>query len=209
LIFDRRARFDAGALASDPPAATTPAQVVERRPAWHLLVPLLVGLAVAQTLGIIARELVISPNAYPGGYFHLFFSDTLHLKAWFASAALALGITQLFTAAWMYGRLPGRPPRHIGFVHRWAGRTAFALTIPVAYHCVFKLGFQTYSTRVLIHSFFGVAFYGAFATKVLIVRMHRFPGWALPVAGGLVFATLLGAWYESSLWFFQNVDHGF
>ena len=26
-----------------------------------------------------------------------------------------------------------------------------------------------------------VAFYGAFTAKVLVVRMHRFPGWALPL----------------------------
>jgi hypothetical protein len=179
-------------------------EVVERRPAWHLFIPLLAGLVVAETLGILARELVISPTAYPGGYFRLFFSDTLHLKAWFATAALGFAVTQLFTAAWIYRKLPWSKPRWVNPVHRWSGRITFGLTIPVAYHCVFKLGFQTYTTRVMIHSFLGVAFYGAFAAKVLIVRMHRFPGWALPLAGSLVFAILLGAWYESALWLFRS-----
>ncbi len=93
-------------------------------------------------------------------------------------------------------------------VHRWSGRIAFLLTIPVAYHCVFRLGFQSYDTRVLEHGFLGVGLYGAFAAKVLVVRMHGFPSWALPVAGALVFGALLGAWYTSALWFFQTVGHG-
>ena len=166
-------------------AATSPP---EQRPLWHLFIPLLAGLVVAETLGIVARQLVTEPGAYPGPWFRLFFSDTLHLKAWLALAAAALGVTQLLTAAWVFRRLPWPRPRYVNVVHRWAGRLAFLATIPVAYHCVFKLGFQTYDTRVAVHSFFGVAFFGAFATKVLIVRMHRFPAWALPVAGALLFA---------------------
>ena len=162
-------------------AATSPP---EQRPLWHLFIPLLAGLVVAETLGIVARQLVVEPGAYPGPWFRLFFSDTLHLKAWLALAAAALGVTQLLTAAWIFRKLPWPRPRYVNVVHRWAGRLAFLATIPVAYHCVFKLGFQTYDTRVAVHSFFGVAFFGAFATKVLIVRMHRFPAWALPIAGG-------------------------
>ena len=30
------------------------------------------------------------------------------------------------------------------------------------------------------------------------------PGWALPLAGGLVFAALVGIWLTSSLWFFTS-----
>ncbi len=180
----------------------------ERRPAWQLFVPLLCGLLAAETIGILAREVVVSPGAYPGPWYRLFFTDTLHLKAWFATAALALACTQLFTAAWIFRRLPWPRPRGINVVHRWAGRLAFLFTIPVAYHCVFKLGFQTPDTRIAIHSFFGVAVYGAFTTKVLIVRMHRFPGWALPAAGGLLFAALVGVWWSSALWFFRLVGEG-
>jgi hypothetical protein len=180
----------------------------ERRPAWHLFIPLVAGLVVAESLGIVARELVVSPNAYPGPWFRLFFSDTLHLKAWLALAAGVLGVTQLFTAAWIFRKLPWARPRLVNIVHRWSGRLAFLLTIPVAYHCVFKLGFQTYDTRVAVHSFFGVAVYGAFTTKVLIVRMHRFPGWTLPVAGALLFAALIGAWWSSSFWYLRQVGGG-
>jgi Family of unknown function (DUF6529) len=180
----------------------------QRRPAWQLLIPLVAGLLVAETIGIIARELVVDPGAYPGPWFRLFFSDTLHLKAWLALAAAVLGVTQLFTAAWIFRKLPWPRPRGINVVHRWSGRIAFLLTIPVAYHCVFKLGFQTYSTRVVEHSFFGVAFYGAFATKVLVVRMHRFPSWALPLAGAILFTALIGAWWTSSFWFLRQVGGG-
>src|SRR5207249_1435871 len=66
-------------------------------------------------------------------------------------------------------------------LHRWSGRLVFALTLPVAYHCIFKLGFQQTDGRVLAHSLLGCAFYSAFAANVLVVRLHRFPNWALPV----------------------------
>ena len=187
---------------------TTTTAAPARRPAWHLFIPLLGGLIVAETIGIVSRELIGSPYASTAPWFRLFFSDTLHLKAWLALTAALLGVTQLFTAAWIFRKLPWARPRGINVVHRWSGRIAFLLTLPVAYHCVFKLGFQTYDTRITVHSFLGVAFYGAFATKVLIVRMHRFPKWALPVAGGLLFVMLIGAWWTSSFWYLRQVGGG-
>jgi hypothetical protein len=54
----------------------------------------------------------------------------------------------------------------------------------------------------------GCAFYGAFAAKVTIVRLHRFPGWVLPTAGGLLFVLLIGVWYTSALWFFRTLGVG-
>ena len=171
---------------------TAVAEAPDRRSAWQLLIPLAAGLLVAETLGIIARELVVAPGAYPGPWFRLFFSDTLHLKAWLALAAAVLGVTQLFTAAWIFRKLPWSKPAWVNPVHRWTGRLAFAFTLPVAYHCIFKLGFQHPDNRVLAHSLFGCAIYGAFAAKVTILRLHRFPRFVLPVAGELLFATLIG-----------------
>ena len=52
-------------------------------------------------------------------------------------------------------------------VHRWSGRIAILLTVPVIIHCVYALGFQTYSARVLAHSVLGCFFYGAFVAKML------------------------------------------
>jgi hypothetical protein len=180
-------------------ASATPAPVRgQRSPSW-LAVPLAAFALVSLTVGLVARA-----KLDPGGdYFRLFFSDTLHLKAWFASAALALGLAQLFTAAWIFRKLPWPRPPWVPAVHRWTGRLALLCTLPVAYHCVFKLGFQDPDARVLAHSLAGCVVYGAFAAKVLVVRLHRFPVWVLPTAGGLLFATLVAVWYSSALWLFR------
>ena len=80
------------------------------------------------------------------------------------------------------------------------------MTLPVAYHCLWSLGFETDASnaRRFWHSLFGCAFYGAFATKVLCVHAKGLPGWALPVIGGLVFSLLVGLWFTSAFWFFDN-----
>ena len=93
-------------------------------------------------------------------------------------------------------------PSLLHAVHRWSGRAAVLLTLPVAYHCVFLLGFDTHGARVSVHSLLGSAFYGAVVGKVLVVRSSRFANWVLPVAGGLLFSILLGLWLTSALWFF-------
>ena len=93
----------------------------------------------------------------------------------------------------------------VNVVHRWSGRLAFVCTLPVAYHCIFKLGFQSGDARVLLHSLLGSAFFGAYAAKVLIIRMRRYAVWVIPTAGGLLFTTLIVVWYTSALWFFQLV----
>ena len=63
-------------------------------------------------------------------------------------------------------------------------------------------------TRVYIHSLLGSSVYGAFLAKVFIVRAKGFPGWALPIAGGVMFSILLGVWLTSTLWFFRNFGIG-
>ena len=174
-----------------------------RSPEW-LAVPLLAFALVSLLVGILAK----STDPGPKHYFDLIFSDPIHMKVWLASAAATLAVFQIFSAAWIFGKLPWRRPRWIGRAHRISGITAFALTLPVAYHCIFNLGFQDATTRVLAHSLLGCAFFGAFAAKVLIVRLHRYPGWVLPTAGGLLFAVLIGVWYTSALWFFRLVGVG-
>ena len=142
------------------------------------------------------------------------FSTPIAGKVWFATAAGCFALVQVVTAARIYGRL-GRivPARLAGVpvnrVHRWSGRLAFVCTLPVAFHCIFILGFETTSTRVLVHSVVGSFFYGVFAVKVFAVREHALPGWALPVVGGTLFGVLALLWSTSSLWYFTTVRVGF
>ena len=178
------------------------------RSARWLAAPFLAFACFSLLAGLLARAYRPAPGAYPSGYFRLFFSDPIHLKAWFATAAVALACFQLFTAAWIFRKLPWRKPPWVNAVHRWSGRLAFVCTLPVAYHCIFKLGFQTATSRTLAHSLLGSGVYGAYAAKVTIVRLHRFPAWVLPTAGGLLFAVLIGVWYTSALWFFRLVGVG-
>ena len=170
----------------------------ERSYRW-VLVPLLAFALFSLTAGLLAAH---DPRSK--GYFRLFFSDPIHLKAGFATCAGVLACFQLFTAAWIFRKLPWRKPGWVNPAHRWSGRLAFAFTLPVAYHCIFKLGFQDPDGRVLAHSLLGCAVYGAFASKVTIVRLHRFPRPVLPLAGGLLFGVLIAVWYTSAVWLYRH-----
>jgi hypothetical protein len=170
-----------------------------RRSYRWVAVPLLMFALFSLTAGLLAAH---DPRSK--GYFRLFFDDPIHLKAGFASAAAALACFQVFSATWIYGKLPWRKPAWVNPAHRWSGRLAFLFTLPVAYHCIFKLGFQSPSTRVLAHSLLGCAVYGGYAAKVTIVRLRRFPVPVLPVAGGVLFATLIGVWYTSAVWLYTR-----
>jgi cytochrome c553 len=178
--------------------APAPAAPGQRDARW-LAAPLLAFALFSVTAGLLARH---EPRSK--GYFRLFFSDPVHLKAGLATVAVGLACFQLFSAAWIFRKLPWARPRWIGRAHRWSGRLALLFTLPVAYHCIFKLGFQRPDGRVLAHSLFGCAVYGAFAAKVTIVRLHRFPAAVLPLAGGLLFAVLIGVWYTSSIWLYAH-----
>ena len=135
----------------------------------------------------------------------LFFSATLNMKAWLATIVLGLASLQIATAMRMFGRIgSGEPSEWVARTHRLSGLFAFLFSLPVAYHCLWALGFQDTDTRVLAHSLAGCFFYGAFTTKMLMLRSSRLPGLALPVAGGLVFTSLVVIWLTSSLWFFDN-----
>jgi hypothetical protein len=173
-------------------------------PAAALLLAAGLGALVALTAGIYgsvhdpASDLSIT----------LGFKDTITMKVWLATAAALFALTQLMTALWMYGGLPlASAPKWTGHLHRISGRLAFLSTLPVAYHCLYQLAFQDTTTRVLLHSIVGCFFYGAFATKVVVVRSHSLPGIALPIAGGLVFTSLVAAWLTSGLWYIS--ENGF
>jgi hypothetical protein len=162
----------------------------------------LLGAAVAVVIGVYAG--VHEPASRPFETFG--FSGMLQMKTWLATAAILLLVVQLTTALWMWGRLPGagRAPSWAAPVHRYSGAVAFALTVPVALHCIWSLGFSAGSPRVLVHGLAGCAFYGAYAAKMLGLRVRGLPGWALPVLGGTVLGSLVLVWLTSALWFFTR-----
>jgi hypothetical protein len=140
------------------------------------------------------------------------FSSGIAAKAWFASAAVFLAVIQVSTGARIFGKLQhvipiGRP--HINRIHRWSGRLAILFTLPVAFHCIFILGFRSTDTRVLVHSIAGTFVYGVIVVKIFFVRDRDHPRWVLPVVGGTLFAILVTLWSTSALWYFTNVRFGF
>ena len=185
---------------TDEPRATAIA------PAPHataLLTAAAIGGAVAISLGVYG-----SVHDGTGETIWQFgFPTMLSMKAWVTTAAAVLALAQGATALWMWGRLPGTgaAPAWAAPAHRWLGTAAFVLTLPVAYHCLWALGFRTTDTRVVAHSILGCAFYGAFTTKMLVLHSRRMPPWALPYAGALLVVLLAAIWTTSSLWFFTTI----
>jgi len=140
------------------------------------------------------------------------FSSGIAMKAWLASGAFVLGIVQVSTGARIFGkleRLVPIPRPHVNRVHRWSGRMAILLTLPVAFHCIFILGFQTANARVLVHSILGSFVYGVLTVKLFFVHDRKHPRWTLPLVGGAMFAVLATLWLTSSFWYFTQVRFGF
>ncbi len=184
----------AASPASNEPTIAAPA-------ATRILVPLLVGSLVAVALGAYGK--VHDPTF--GSIPTLGFSSTLQMKSVLATVAACLALVQVASALRIYGRIGSGPAsRTVSRVHRTSGVLAVLITLPVAYQCLWALGFQTTTTRVLAHSLLGCVFYGFFVAKMLTLRTKAVPGWALPWLGGLTFATLIGVWLTSALWYFTT-----
>ena len=182
-----------------------PATAPSGRPAPSLatllVVPSLIGCLVALVLGLYGRlhhATGIAVNIAG-------FSSPGYVKSWLATGAVIFALIQVGSALVMYGKVPRvTAPSWIGGLHQWSGRIAFLLTVPVAVHCLYALGFATYSTRVLIHSVLGCLFFGAFTVKMLILPKRGLPGWVLPVVGAVVFTVLVLIWFTSAYWFFAT-----
>ena len=130
------------------------------------------------------------------------FADTITMKVWLSTIAVLFALFQIFSALWLYGKLPiSNRPAWLIHSHRISGRLAFLFSLPVAYHCLYQLAFQDTTTRVFAHSLLGCLFYGAFATKVTIIHMPGRSGVWLPIIGGIVFTVLVATWVTSGLWF--------
>jgi hypothetical protein len=128
------------------------------------------------------------------------------LKALLATVVLGAAALQVVLALWIYRKLPlaGSAPRPVRLGHRVVGFVLFALTVPIALHCLIAYGVQFTSVRVAVHSLAGCFFYGAFVAKVLLVQTRRLPGWVLPVAGGTLAVVVVVLWYSSALWYYNG-----
>jgi hypothetical protein len=167
---------------------------------------LAVGLAVVVAVILYAIGRAHAPD-YAMGLFGRHGTAAIRLKAQIATGILVLALAQLVSALWMYRRLPGAsdpPPAPVAPVHRVGGAALFLLSLPVAVHCILAYGVQLTNLRVALHSLAGCFFYGVFAAKMLIVRSRRLPGWALPVAGGLLVTLVVVIWYSGALWYFAG-----
>ena len=143
-------------------------------PRWSMAVCGLLAMGVAAALSAYA-------GLHPGrgsALFTLGFSSVVAMKSWLSTVAGVLVIVQVFTALGMWGKLPGRTfesPRVV-VVHRWSGTLAFLVTLPVAFQCIWSLGFSTAGIRTITHSVAGCLFYGVFAAKMLGLRLKGLPG---------------------------------
>jgi hypothetical protein len=137
------------------------------------------------------------------------FRTVIDMKVVLSVVVGVLAVLQLIGALWMYGRLGSRVPSWLGTAHRVSGGIAVVLTVIVAYHCLWALGLETgtladgtpVATRTVVHGLLGCAVVGALVVKVVAVRSKRAPGWFLPVAGGLLFALLVGVVLTSAVWY--------
>jgi hypothetical protein len=179
------------------------ANAMPRRPLAFTL-PIAILAAIAAAIYVVGIS--ITPDYSGTALFGKTATDTLPLKSDLASVVLGLAVLQLLLAFWIYGRVPGlgAAARRIGSVHRGIGILAILVSLPIAYHCMRAYGFQTFDSRIAVHSIAGCFFYGAFAAKVTIVRSKSLPGWTLPVAGGTLVALVAVLWYTSALWYYND-----
>lgn len=188
------------AAQAEPPPATRLDPVQPDPSARLLVVPALAGCLVALTLGIYGR--LHPPTGVAVDI--VGFSSPGTVKAWLATVAIAFAVVQFVSGLVMYGKVPWIDARPwISVLHRWSGRIAFIVTVVVAVHCLYALGFETFDARVLVHSIAGCVFFGTFTVKMLALTRRGMPAWVLPLLGGLAFALLVLIWFTSAFWFFS------
>jgi hypothetical protein len=175
----------------------------QKPPIARMAVIGLLSVGVVVALYVAGRVHTVNPAFSLFGATYL---AAVSLKAVLATVALGVAVVQVLLALWMYRKLPlaGTPPRAVRPVHRILGFVLFALTIPIALHCLIAYGVQLTPARVAVHSLAGCFLYGAFAAKVLLVHTRRLPRWALPVAGGMLAVTVGVLWYSSALWYYNG-----
>lgn len=193
----------AGGWDMSPAGSAGRSEAGQKPPIARIAVIGLLSAGVAVALYVAGRVHTVNPAFSLFGRQYL---AAVSLKAVLATVALGVAVVQVLLALWMYRKLPlaGTPPRAVRPAHRGLGFGLFALTIPIALHCLIAYGVQLTSARVAVHSLAGCFLYGAFVAKVLLVHTRRLPRWALPVAGGTLAVTVAVLWYSSALWYYNG-----
>ena len=167
------------------------------------------GAVVALLLGVFGK--VHDPTL--NGTTTLGFATVIQMKVVVTTVIAVLVVLQLTGALWMYGRLGIKAPSWLGRAHRATGIIAVLLSVFVAYHCLWALGFESgtlkdggkVGLRTVAHGVLGCAVFGAVVVKVVAVRSRRAPGWFLPVAGGLLFTLLVAVVLTSAVWYLSLI----
>lgn len=174
---------------------------------WLLGLVVLAGAGVAVFLGVYASR--HDPAGQPT--VHFWFPTMLGFKAWFTTFALVGAVFQLWSSLRLRDRLswPREVPSWLTDTHRLTGTVTLLLTLPVAYHCLWSLGYRFgndpwSNPRILVHAVAGCVFYGWFVTKMLTVRIPAVPRSLIPWAGGFVFGSLTVVWLSSAAYFFAG-----
>jgi Family of unknown function (DUF6529) len=163
-------------------------------------IALCVGAIVSIGLGVYGKQ--HHPTGEPITTFG--FGTMSAMKVWLGLTVAVLAVVQILLALWMYGKF-GRPaPSWVGPAHRIVGSVAIIVSLPVAFHCLWALGFQSFDTRVLIHSLAGCILYGAFVAKVLGLHSGHTPAWTIPLLGGLLFAAIVAVTFTGAVWYLDN-----
>ena len=103
----------------------------------------------------VAVALYVAGRLHQPDYSRIMFGvDAFGLKSLLSTIAVGLAALQVLLALWLYRKLPvaGEPPRPVRQAHRVIGFGLFALTVPIAAHCLVAYGVQLTSLRVAIHS---------------------------------------------------------
>jgi hypothetical protein len=166
------------------------------------------GAVVALLIGVFGK----AHDPTLDGTTSLGFDTVIGMKVVLSTVIGVLAVLQIVGALWIYGKLGIKAPSWLGTAHRVSGITALALSLFVAYHCLWALGLESGTLadgekvpmRTVVHGVLGCAVFGAVAVKVVAVRSRRAPGWFLPVAGGLLFALLIVVVLTSAGWYLDE-----
>jgi hypothetical protein len=110
---------------------------VRRQRLWATLFAVAAGSLVSVGLGVYGRT--HEPTFYAINLAG--FSSGIAAKSWLATGVFVLVVVQLASALVLFGRVPGGAgPSWIGGLHRWSGRAAVLVSVPVAVHCLYALG---------------------------------------------------------------------